>query len=181
MAEVKVKKVIIPPENLLAVNVADDVNSLTSTYLIRYRIVSEDKTRTSSWSPIYEVQSRTVADMLNGEQPAYEVTTVGDRLDIKWNSPATLKIPVYDVYVQWENASQQPITTAGGTDLYPHVGSFSAGLISIPIPSNLTAAVKYAKVWIQAATFPKKRSLAAKVIETGHISTVYKINGGSIA
>lgn len=181
MAEARIKKVIIPPENLLAVNVADDVNSLTSTYLVRYRIVSEDKTRTSSWSPIYEVQSRTVADILNGEQIFYEVTTIGDRLEIKWNSPDNLKIPVYDIYIQWENASQEAITTTGGTDFYPYIGSFDAGFASVPIPSNLTAAVKYAKVWIQAATFPKKRSAAAKLVESGHISTVYKINGGSIA
>lgn len=176
-----IKKVIVPPENLLAVNVADDLNSQVSQYLVRYRIVSEDKTRTSSWSPIYHVMSRTISDILTGQTVKYVVMPYGDRIEVSWVIPDVLKITSYDVYVQWQDASNNPIGKSGDTNLYPYVDTSTTGFLSIPVPTNLTTTVKYAKIWIQASTFPKNRSVAAKVVETGNVSTTYRIAGGSIA
>lgn len=182
MAE-EVKKVIVSPQNLLAVNVSNDINSEVSEYLVRYRIVSEDKSRKSAWSPIYNVLARTITDILEhaGESASYKVAIQGSRIELSWNVPAILKFPKYDVYVQWQDASNQPITTSGGTDYYPYVDTSATKTMNIPIPTNLTTDPKYFKIWIQVETSPKNRSNAAKLLETAALPVELRITGGSIA
>lgn len=178
-----VKKVIIPPANLLAVNVSSDVNSTESRYLVRYRIISEDRARKSAWSPVYTVFARTVADILDhaGQSPSYKVGIQGSRIDLSWEVPSALKFTKYDVYVQWQNSANEPISTAGSVDMYPYVDTSATKTLSIPIPSNLTEDPAYFKIWIQIETSPKNRSSAAKLLETATLPVELRITGGSIA
>lgn len=67
-------------------------------YLTRYRIVSEDRNRFSSWSPI----KRVVAFDLNNlpEQVSGDITMMGSTIFITWgNSTDTNR---YDVFVSWD-------------------------------------------------------------------------------
>lgn len=178
-----VKKVIISPQNLMAVNVSNDINSTESYYLVRYRIISEDRARKSAWSPIYGVFSRTVADILEhaGESPNYKVGVQGSKVELSWEVPSSLKFTKYDVYVQWQDSSNTPISTAGSTDMYPYVDTSDTKMLDIPIPSNLTANPAYFKIWIQIETSPKNRSTAAKLLETATLPLELRITGGSIA
>jgi hypothetical protein len=176
-------KVIIPPQNLLSVNVSDDINSDSSQYFVRYRIVSEDKSRKSAWSPIYTVLARTVSDMLTSSQQtaSYKTVIQGSRVELSWEVPSILKFPKYDVYVQWQDEDNDPISTSGSTNYYQYLDTSSTKTLNIPIPSNLTATPRYVKIWIQVETSPKNRSNAAKLLETSDIPLEIRITGGSIA
>lgn len=181
--EEDIKKVVIPPQNLLAVNVSNDVNSTESNYLVRYRIISEDKTRKSAWSPIYNVLARTVPDILEhaGQEPTYKVSIQGSKIELSWGVPSSLKFSRYDVYVQWQNASNEAISTSGSTDFYPYVDTSSTKTLDIPIPTDLTETPAFFKIWIQVETSPKNRSMAAQLLETTNIPLELRITGGSIA
>lgn len=181
--EERIKKVIIPPESLLAVNVSNDVNSTVSSYLVRYRIVSEDKARKSAWSPIYNVFARTVTDILEhaGQEPTYKVSIQGSKVELSWEVPSSIRFSKYDVYVQWQDASNNPISTSGSTDFYPYVDTSSTKTLDIPVPTNLTETPSFVKIWIQVETSPKNRSLAAQLLETTNLPLEIRITGGSIA
>lgn len=176
-------KVVVPPQNLLAVNVSNDIDSDVSQYFVRYRIISEDKSRKSAWSPMYSVLSRTVPDILEhaGQAATYKTVIQGSRVELSWEVPSALKFTKYDVYVQWQDISNNPISTSGSLDLFPYQDTSSTKTLNIPIPSNLTATPEYIKIWIQVETSPKNRSNAAKLLETGNIPLEIRITGGSIA
>lgn len=178
-----VKKVIIPPQNLMAVNISNDIDSNVSQYLVRYRIISEDKTRKSAWSPIYNVVGRTVADILEyaDQSPTYTMISQGSKIQLSWEVPTSIKFTKYDVYTQWQNSSNQPISTAGSTEYYPYFDTSTTKSLDIPVPTNLTATPVYLKVWVQIETFPKNRSSAAKLFESSAFPVQYRITGGSIA
>jgi hypothetical protein len=100
MADSRVKKVVIENSDLPPV----DSNG---EYFLRYRIVSEDRNRTSHWSPVYNID------------PAYELDPVGalvveknqNHVLIIWN-PANIKkdeslikkIKEYDVWLKWHRS-----------------------------------------------------------------------------
>lgn len=178
-----IKKVIVPPQNLMAVNVTNDINSQESHYLVRYRIISEDKARKSAWSPIYSVFARTVTDILEhaGQTATYKTSIQGSKIELSWEVPSSLKFTKYDVYVQWQNGSNQPISTTGSQDFYPYFDTSSTKTMDIPVPTDLTEDPAYFKIWIQIETFPKTRSTAAKLLETANLPLELRITGGSIA
>jgi hypothetical protein len=63
-------------------------------YVLRYRVVSEDKNRTSHWSPIYKVNVSNFIDPVSGNLLVNQ-----NLITIAWGE-ATLK-PSYDVFVKF--------------------------------------------------------------------------------
>ena len=55
MPDANIKKVRIPKSSL------PPINNETLAYNLRYRIISEDKNRTSHWSPVYNADGTSVA------------------------------------------------------------------------------------------------------------------------
>jgi hypothetical protein len=100
MADV-IKKVTVPIESL------PEINSQTGEYYIRYRIVSEDKSRISHWSPV------------QGVDPNFNFIATGDlivekissHVQIIWN-PVTVeadnieqrRAKEYDVWLRWHRS-----------------------------------------------------------------------------
>lgn len=166
MTDKNIKKVIISPSELLAINVEDPSKS---TYLVRYRIVSEDKTRVSAWSPKYEINARTIPTILGSTTVPYNVFSNGDRITLTWTTPDIVKINSFDVYVSWSTDN----STWTNDVTYPQNTQNSS--FSIAIPSGK----KYVKFWVQAETYPKTKSSAAKLFETTSQSTAYIISGGT--
>lgn len=166
MADKNIKKVILSQEKMLSANV--EAGSDIAKYLVRYRVISEDKTRTSAWSPKYAVEARTVQNIINDATVPYTVFSNGDRLTLTWTTPSELTAPTFDVYVSWS------------TDNSTFTDYYFAGTAS---SQSFTAAVesgkKYVKFWTQITTFPKNKSNAAKLFETTSTSTAYRINGGT--
>jgi len=91
MADVGIKKVIIKKASLPALD-HDKVG-----YIFRYRIVSEDKNRTSQWSPINLVLDNSITSVAGTVQVSSSVisTVWGDELNR----------PKYDVFVGFDGAT----------------------------------------------------------------------------
>ena len=91
MADAGIKKVIIKKASLPALD-HDKVG-----YVFRYRIVSEDKNRTSQWSPINLVLDNSITSVTGTVQVSSSVisTVWGDELNR----------PKYDVFVGFDGAT----------------------------------------------------------------------------
>jgi len=86
-----VKKAIIQKESL------PPVDSESAGYVVRYRIISEDKNRTSHWSPTFVTNAVPVASV-NG---ALSVTA--SIITAVWGDE--LNRPAYDVFVKFDSGS----------------------------------------------------------------------------
>jgi len=91
MADAGIKKVIIKKASLPALD-HDKVG-----YVFRYRVVSEDKNRTSQWSPINLVLDNSITSVTGTVQVSSSVisTVWGDELNR----------PKYDVFVGFDGAT----------------------------------------------------------------------------
>jgi len=91
MADAGIKKVIIKKASLPAL----DHNKVG--YVFRYRIVSEDKNRTSQWSPINLVLDNSIISVAGAVQVSASVISAvwGDELNR----------PKYDVFVGFDGAT----------------------------------------------------------------------------
>jgi hypothetical protein len=91
MADAGIKKVIIRKASLPAL----DSNKIG--YVFKYRVVSEDKNRTSQWSPINVVLDNSVTSVAGAVQVSTSVISAvwGDELNR----------PKYDVFVGFDGAT----------------------------------------------------------------------------
>ena len=91
MADAGIKKVIIKKTSLPALD-SDKVG-----YVFKYRIVSEDKNRTSQWSPINLVLDNSITAVAGAVQVSTSVISAvwGDELNR----------PKYDVFVGFDGAT----------------------------------------------------------------------------
>lgn len=80
------------------------INSITQGYEVRYRIISEDKNRTSHWSPIFLVKPE-----FTYVPGTIHHTKAGDISTVAWNSVKIKKGTTlikeamsYDIWVKWD-------------------------------------------------------------------------------
>ena len=80
------------------------INSITEGYELRYRVISEDKNRTSHWSPIILVQpDYTYVSGTIHHNKAGDVSTVAwNSVEIKKGSTLIKEALSYDVWVKWD-------------------------------------------------------------------------------
>lgn len=128
MADAGIKKVIIPKESLPA------ISGENQSYILRYRIVSDDKNRYSHWSPQYKV-AKDPATQINY---SLNVNQSNDTFTLIWEP---LDISTFDIYIKIDNNDWIYSTSITGT-------TYSA-LIN-PLWSHIQIAV-------QIPTYPKKR------------------------
>lgn len=149
-----VKKVIIKKQDLPA------FNGNLQSYLVRYRIVSEDRNRASHWSPRYKVNVEPEIDRdLDPPEDWIPHSVVASEnkqiINIVWTPPANLKSD-FDLYVKW------------GTDDFKYVASMQTSSYTILVPLGYTAA----EFAVQVPTFPKERFLKATLFESDPVSLV---------
>lgn len=136
------RKVIIPQSALPIVN-AD-----TEQYVVRYRVVSEDRNRISHWSAQYFVDL---------EPPVIEesnIVTVGNGfITVNWSDLA-VDGSLYDVYVAWGFTN----TTSVGTPEY--FGTLGGSVATVAIPSGALAVKSY----VQRVSSPKGNITATALI-----------------
>jgi hypothetical protein len=100
MANEIIKKIKITQDSLPA------INSITEKYDVRYRIVSEDKNRTSHWSPIINIDPQYIYVPGNITIVSSGVTTVAwDTVTIKIGTTTIRQAKDYDVWVKWSRAA----------------------------------------------------------------------------
>jgi hypothetical protein len=91
MADLSIKRAIIKKALLPAID-SDNVG-----YIFRYRVVSEDKNRTSQWSPVNIVADDTITGVSGALQISQTITTV------VWDDE--LNRPKYDIFVGFDSAT----------------------------------------------------------------------------
>jgi hypothetical protein len=91
MADLSIKRAIIKKALLPAID-SDNVG-----YIFRYRVVSEDKNRTSQWSPVNIVADDTITGVIGALQISQTITTV------VWDDE--LNRPKYDIFVGFDSAT----------------------------------------------------------------------------
>jgi hypothetical protein len=125
MADASIKKIKISQENL------PPINSEIEGYYVRYRIVSDDKNRTSQWSPIIEIipeYTYSLGEIVfnkNGSiaQQAWDAVTI-----LK-DGNAIRQAREYDIWVRWDRND-------GGDWIYKE--RIEGTNVSFPIPSTYT-------------------------------------------
>jgi hypothetical protein len=123
MANEVIKKVKVEQDSL------PTLSSLTEKYDVRYRIVSEDKNRTSHWSPIVTIDPQYVYVSGNISIVSSGITTVAwDTVTIKIGTQVIRQAKDYDVWVKWSRA-------AGNGD-WNYVQRISGNSISLVHPST---------------------------------------------
>lgn len=99
MSEV-IKKAKISKDNL------PTINSVTGTYSVRYRIISEDKNRTSAWSSVYSVDPNYTyfPGKINISSSSGSVRVAWDSVTVKIGANTIRQAKDYDIFVKWSKA-----------------------------------------------------------------------------
>lgn len=150
MATEKIKRVIIPKSKLPAYSGNDQA------YVVRYRIVSEDRNRNSHWSPQYKLP---IPAYIDNDTPAVNFAIGLDAtkkiISIAWTPTEDINNE-FDVYLKWDSADwvfEKRVLTPSYTVLA------KSGATSV-------------KVCVQIPTFPNKKFEHAKIFESNSISLV---------
>jgi hypothetical protein len=123
MANEIIKKIKIAQDDL------PTINSITEKYDVRYRVISEDKNRTSHWSPIVTLDPQYIYVPGNITIVSSGITTVAwDSVTVKIGVKAIRQAKDYDVWVKWSKA-------AGNGD-WNYVQRISGNSINLVHPST---------------------------------------------
>lgn len=123
MAESSIKKVIVKKEDLPA------FNGLTQAYTVRYRVVSEDKNRTSHWSPYYSVGKEAP------EQVACSVQIIENSVTMVWKQPTSITRQ-YDIYFKLNSGSWQYIASSTSTQFSTLIDESTTNIqVAIQLPT----------------------------------------------
>ena len=106
------------------------LNSETLTYDVRYRVVSEDKTLFSHWSPIISVDPdyTFVSGNINLSHGGGIVNSVWDAVNINIDSITVQKAKEYDIWIKWSRND--------GTGDWINKERISSTSVGFPIPST---------------------------------------------
>jgi hypothetical protein len=150
MATEKIKRVIIPKSKLPAYSQND------SSYIVRYRVVSEDRNRTSHWSPQYKLP---VLPYIDNDTPpvnfAIGLDPTKKIISIAWTPTPDINNE-FDVYLKWGSADWV----------------FEKRVLSPSYTVLAKAGATSVAVCVQIPTFPNKKFNDAKIFESNSISLV---------
>jgi hypothetical protein len=97
------KRVVIPKESI------PDINSLTDSYAVRFRLITEDGNKLSYWSPIFFVSPD--FEYVSGE---IDIAKVSNHVNIIWDAVRIEKNGVfvdqareYDIWLRWSKNNDQ--------------------------------------------------------------------------
>jgi hypothetical protein len=123
MAEV-IKKAKVLRNNLPA------IDSTTETYSVRYRIISEDKNRVSSWSSVYSVDPNYtyVASKINISSASGVVRVAWDAVTVKIGTNVIGQAKDYDLWVKWGQSN--------GLGDWKHIGTLSTNSATLVVPDT---------------------------------------------
>lgn len=140
MPSVTIKKADLPP-----------VDGDGDAYNVRVRMISQDRNRSSFWTPTYTV----VVPPADGVLYAVKTDLTGIKTaTVVWDSQ--VEVTRYDVYVKWKNSAGD--TTSDWT-FFKTTPSNSIGLID---PGS-----KYSFfVAVQRESYPKKRMVSQTLFES---------------
>jgi len=122
-----VKKAIVPKESL------PPVDSETAGYVVRYRIISEDKNRTSHWSPTF------VTNAVPTETVIGALSITSSIITAAWDDE--LNRPAYDIFVKFDAGS----FFYHGTSPIHTYSFLNTGTTSVHVKVQIASSVKEVK------------------------------------
>ena len=150
MADSNIKKIVIKQSDL------PPINSNEEKYVVRFRILSEDRNRTSHWSPQYLIQPNQLELQDNF---GITLSSTGGFIELTWDvEPGSSQS--YDVWLAW--GSQE-----GSTGLPQYKATINGNYVAVPIPSGMVSV----QAFIQNMSVPRK-FLPSLVIAQSGIETV---------
>jgi|LauGreDrversion4_2_1035121.scaffolds.fasta_scaffold190229_2 hypothetical protein len=167
-----IKKIRIKPESLPPIIVTTDGTTL-GQYYFRYRIVSEDGTRKSAYSPVQAVNARDFSSV------TVNLNTVSDgtKFILSWTIP-DVYMTQYDIYVAWSSNSGSTYTS------YSYIGRSTGNSFVIDIPAIYQSELgtKMAKFIIQLPTSPQVLNTKAEIYESsvGVSTQITPVDGGTV-
>ena len=119
---------------------------------LRFRIVTEDLSKTSAWSPVYKVSAATIKQV-NGS-----LLNSGDVITFAWGDANAR--PEYDVFVKW-------YINGSWDSAYAYHGTTPIHTYSTLVEKRTISSVEYTatkvKFLIQVASYSKERSYTIEV------------------
>jgi hypothetical protein len=145
--------------------------TIDGTYVVRYRVVSDDLLKTSQWSSFHTITAKTVEELLGvGYSVTHTVISDGTGMRISWDIPEGLGADTFDVYIAWGTST--PVT-----DTVTYFTTVSGNSVYATIPAGM----QYVKALVQLPTYPKQLFAAFKVFESDSVSTEQLgFDGGTI-
>jgi hypothetical protein len=134
-----IKKVIILKSSL------PQRSGINENYVVRFRIVSEDKNRSSHWSTKYRIPLKNVSTI----PFSLAVSQTNKTITAVWTPTPDTKSE-FDVYVKWDSENWKYVTTVYST------------MFATIIKDGATNV----KVAVQIPTFPKQRFANATLFES---------------
>jgi hypothetical protein len=122
-----VKKAIIQKESL------PPVDSESAGYVVRYRIISEDKNRTSHWSPTF------VTNAVPVESVSGALSITSSIITAVWGDE--LNRPAYDVFVKFDSGS---FFYHGTTPIHTYQ-FLNTGTTSVHVKVQIASSIKEVK------------------------------------
>ena len=129
------------------------VSENTGLYVVRYRVVSEDRNRVSHWSPQYLLSPSSIAT--DPGENIIENKVSGGLIFVSWKLPKDYRnkekseTGSFDIYVAWG-------TTTAGVGVYEYYSTVSGTSAVIAVPAGKA---RY-QVAIQNRTYPIRRRVA---------------------
>jgi hypothetical protein len=106
--------------------------TLDGKYIIRYRIVTEDKKQFSVWSPKFTLSSVSMSSLLEKTPITYNIRSSINKeekniMTLSWTIPPNVPLPNdYDVYVRWGIAKTINVSTVSSSGTTITINTSSA-------------------------------------------------------
>jgi hypothetical protein len=137
VVDVGIKKATILGKDLPPIFVRN--TSDVGQYYLRFRVISEDRSRRSAYSPINIVNAQDIS----GQALEYQYYSDASSFRINWTVPSIVKSTRFDVYARWSDS-----TPSGA---YTFIGTVSGAQATLDIPATNKANVQ---VRVQVETSP---------------------------
>lgn len=119
-----IKKAIVAKKDL------PPIDFDTGAYVVRYRIISEDKNRTSQWSPTF------LTDVLPIEEVSGALSITETIITVVWDDE--LNRPSYDIFVKFDSGS----FFYHGTNTVHSYSFLNTGTTSVHVKVQVASSVK---------------------------------------
>lgn len=150
MVDSNIKKVVIPKSDL------PPIDATNFSYNIRYRLISEDKNRTSHWSRIYNISATPQSLPVSLDYSYIKETVTTSRgtntaIRLSWIVPTTYQGSVFDIFVK-----------RGVAGTYAYYATSSTNAYTVLRESTETSIT----ILVQMPVYPKVVEASAKLFET---------------
>jgi hypothetical protein len=139
MPDSGIKKVVIQKSSL------PEISGANQNYSLRFRIVSEDKNRSSHWSTKYRLSVPSVT----GIDYRVAVDQSHDMVTAVWVPEAGTKSE-FDVYIKWDNEAWQFVST----------------VFTTTYSTIIKTGANHVQIAVQVPTFPKERFAGTTLFES---------------